>query len=102
MGFRSTARGTRFADTPRRISGVVDEKPLDVLTSETFGGPLGRGGGRRSRSGVVLCCYEVGPLGYGLTRELERLGLRRVVLAPALTPIRNSGPRKTKNSATAL
>jgi hypothetical protein len=34
----------------------------------------------------VVCCYEAGPLGYGLMRELEALGLRchAAVLLPGV------------------
>jgi len=36
--------------------------------------------------GRVVCGYEAGPLGYGLMRELEALGLQCIVVAPALIP----------------
>jgi len=45
--------------------------------------------------GAVVCCYEAGPLGYGLKRELEALGLRCVVVAPALIPVKPGDRIKT-------
>jgi transposase len=45
--------------------------------------------------GPVMCCYEAGPLGYGLQRELEALGLRCGVVAPALIPVRPGDRIKT-------
>jgi len=45
--------------------------------------------------GPVVCCYEAGPLGYGLMRELEALGLRCIVVAPALIPIKLGDRIKT-------
>jgi transposase len=46
-------------------------------------------------AGPVTCCYEAGPLGYGLMRELEALGLRCVVVAPALIPVKPGDRIKT-------
>jgi transposase len=43
----------------------------------------------------VVCCYEAGPLGYALKRELEALGLRCVVVAPALIPVKPGDRIKT-------
>lgn len=45
--------------------------------------------------GSVVCCYEAGPLGYGLLRELEALGLPCLVVAPALIPVRPGDRIKT-------
>jgi transposase len=50
---------------------------------------------QRRAPGEVVCCYEAGPLGYGLMRELEALGLRCVVVAPALIPVRPGDRIKT-------
>lgn len=36
------------------------------------------------RVGVVACCYEAGPTGYGLARHLEAVGVRCDVVAPGL------------------
>jgi len=47
---------------------------------------------RRRAPGEVVCAYEAGPLGYGLMRQLEELGVGCVVVAPALIP-RKPGER---------
>jgi transposase len=50
----------------------------------------------RSRSGgEVICAYEAGPLGYGLMRQLEALGVSCRVVAPALIPIKPGDRIKT-------
>ena len=43
----------------------------------------------------LLTCYEAGPLGYGLHRLLTGMGVRCVVVAPALTPVRPGDQVKT-------
>ena len=46
----------------------------------------------RETSGHVICAYEAGPLGYVLQRQLVGMGLRCLVIAPALIP-RKPGDR---------
>ncbi len=43
----------------------------------------------------LLVCYEAGPTGYGLWRQLKRLGVPCIVVAPSLiaTPRRSSEDR---------
>jgi len=41
------------------------------------------------------CCYEAGPCGYGLHRQLEGLGARCAVVAPSLIPTRPGERVKT-------
>ncbi|NLG68002.1 MAG: IS110 family transposase, partial [Firmicutes bacterium] len=43
----------------------------------------------------LLACYEAGPTGYGLYRLLSRLGVRCLVVAPSLTPVRPGDQVKT-------
>jgi len=50
---------------------------------------------RQQAPGTVRCCYEAGPLGYGLLRELKALGLECIVVAPALIPVRPGDRIKT-------
>jgi transposase len=53
-----------------------------------------------SRDGQQLhFCYEAGPCGYGVYRQLTRLGHRCEVVAPALIP-RKSLPSRRRGSAT--
>ncbi len=47
---------------------------------------------RKQCSGSVICCYEAGPFGYGLQRQLEKEGVRCLVVAPSLIP-RKPGDR---------
>ncbi len=39
----------------------------------------------------IACCYEAGPCGYALQRELERNRVRCDVIAPALVPRKPGG-----------
>ncbi len=48
-------------------------------------------GGRRLRF-----CYEAGPCGYGLYRQLRKLGQDSLVAAPSLIPTRPGDRVKTK------
>jgi transposase len=43
----------------------------------------------------LLVCYEAGPTGYGLYRQLTRMGIRCIVVAPALIPKRPGDRVKT-------
>jgi len=43
----------------------------------------------------VVCCYEAGPCGYGLQRDLQAHGLRCQVVAPSLIPVRPGQRIKT-------
>lgn len=50
---------------------------------------------QREAHGEVRCCYEAGPLGYSLQRQLAALGVRCEVVAPSLIPIRPGEHVKT-------
>ena len=41
--------------------------------------------------GPIACCYEAGPCGYALQRQLERDHVRYDVIAPALVPRKPGG-----------
>jgi transposase len=45
--------------------------------------------------GEVFCCYEAGPTGYALWRQLTALGLRCMVVAPSLIPVKPGSRVKT-------
>ena len=45
--------------------------------------------------GVVRCCYEAGPTGYPLKRQLDSAGLPCMVVAPSLIPVRQGDHIKT-------
>ena len=50
---------------------------------------------RRAAPGAVQCCYEAGPGGYALQRQLEAEGVSCVVVAPSLIPVRPGDRIKT-------
>ena len=45
--------------------------------------------------GVIRCCYEAGPGGYALQRDLQSQGIECAVIAPSLTPMRPGDHIKT-------
>ncbi len=60
---------------------------------------LGKLGAKRD----LLCCYEAGPTGYGLYRQLNEAGIACVVIAPSLVPTRSGSRVKTdRRDAAAL
>jgi transposase len=50
---------------------------------------------RLRKLGDVKCCYEAGPTGYGLQRDLTAAGIGCIVVAPSLVPIRAGERVKT-------
>lgn len=50
---------------------------------------------RRAAPGAVRCCYEAGPCGYGLQRQLEAAGVSCTVVAPSLIPVKPGERIKT-------
>jgi transposase len=48
-----------------------------------------------SRWPRVRCCYEAGPTGYGLARQLRARGIACDVVAPGLVPVRPGDRVKT-------
>ena len=61
---------------------VVWEEPNERRAIERLARRLKREGG-----GAVRCCYEAGPTGYALQRQLIALGVDCRVIAPSLTPV---------------
>lgn len=49
----------------------------------------------REGLGPVRCCYEAGPCGYALQRQLKAMGIECQVIAPSLIPIRPGSHIKT-------
>jgi transposase len=43
---------------------------------------------QREAPGEVHCCYEAGPTGYALQRQLRAAGIGCTVIAPSLTPVK--------------
>jgi transposase len=50
---------------------------------------------KESGSGGVRCCYEAGPTGYTLQRQLEAAGISCIVVAPSLIPVKPGERIKT-------
>lgn len=53
-------------------------------------------------AGVVHSCYEAGPFGYGLHRQLVALGIRNVVAQPVCLDERHTGVNDDKRDAREL
>jgi len=51
---------------------------------------------------VVHSCYEAGPFGYGLHRDLTRLGLKNIVVQPVCLDERHKGVNHDKSDAREL
>ena len=54
-----------------------------------------------TKYGRLTFCYEAGPTGYGLYRQIKRLGHECIVVAPSLIP-RKPGDRVKTNRRDAL
>jgi transposase len=50
---------------------------------------------QRLAPGEVRCCYEAGPTGYALQRQLRAAGVSCTVIAPSLTPVKPGPARRT-------
>jgi transposase len=50
---------------------------------------------RRHATGTVRCCYEAGPTGYALQRQLAAAGVSCMIVAPSLIPVRPGSRVKT-------
>jgi len=68
-----------------RPYGTITNSPGAVAKLVKTLGPAGR----------LVCCYEAGPCGYGLQRQLVGLGAECTVVAPALIPTRPGDRVKT-------
>lgn len=74
----------------RAVDGELVEWtiPNSTATVRKLSGTLKRMAGE----GIAHACYEAGPLGFSLQRQLERLGIACDVIAPSLIP-RKAGER---------
>ena len=57
---------------------------------------------QKQRAEVVWSCYEAGPFGYGLHRQLEALGVRNLVVCPRNWEQGATGVKTDKSDARAL
>jgi transposase len=51
--------------------------------------------GKVGRKSELRCCYEAGPTGYGLQRDLSAAGIECMVVAPSLVPMQAGNRVKT-------
>lgn len=70
----------------------VDSSPQRVLATLR----------RLGRLADLRCCYEAGPTGYGLQRELAAAGVRCIVVAPSTVPINGSRIKTDRRDARKL
>ena len=70
---------------PARELARIPNDPTRLLKK------LDRLGGREQ----LRVCYEAGPTGYGLVRELEKAGISCIVVAPSLIPSKSGDRVKT-------
>lgn len=70
-------------------------EPADYLKVPNDGLALGKALAQLKQSGELRICYEAGPTGYGLARELNRKGYCCVVVAPSMVPKRPGEKIKT-------
>src|SRR5476649_496124 len=57
---------------------------------------------QREQAEAVWACYEAGPFGYGLHRQLEALGVRNLVVCPQSWDELSTGVKTDKGDARAL
>jgi transposase len=73
------------------------QEPLAAWKQANTAG-VGRRLGRKLKrvaGGEVVCCYEAGPCGYVVQRELAKEGIRCLVVAPSLIPVKPGERVKT-------
>jgi transposase len=66
---------------------------LTVIANDTA--QLIRRLGKLAPKGKLRCCYEAGPTGYGLCRDLRQAKIDCMVVAPSLVPTRSGDRVKT-------
>lgn len=78
--------------------GVADEgrgEPADVATVPNDTAQLIKRLRKLGPAESLRCCYEAGPTGYGLQRDLCAAGINCIVVAPSLVPTRSGDRVKT-------
>ena len=74
-----------------KLAAFFPERPEPVEWTETTTVEAIRRLARklqREAPGEVRCCYEAGPTGYALQRQLRAAGIGCTVIAPSLTPVK--------------
>jgi transposase len=65
--------------------GRIDAKIMTTITHDFTS--LSKAFDRLGPRGSLSCCYEAGPTGFGLARQLKDAGWDCVVIAPSLVPV---------------
>lgn len=95
-------------DTTKFVGLDVAKETIAVAVADAGGGPARYWGqivntpeavrkliAKLGGAERLLACYEAGPTGYGLQRQLEEMGVACCVVAPSLTPVRPGDRVKT-------
>ena len=81
-----------------KVAALLPEQPESVKWTEDTTPEAVRRLGRRLQRlapGEVRCCYEAGPTGYALQRQLRAGGVACTVIAPSMTPVQPGSRIKT-------
>jgi transposase len=70
-------------------------EPMALATIANDTGPLLKRLKKLGLAKSLRCCYEAGPTGYGLHRDLTAAGVECVVVAPSLVPTMSGDRVKT-------
>lgn len=70
-------------------------EPVHLATVPNDTGQLIKRLSKLGRAAQLRCCYEAGPTGYGLHRDLNAAGIECVVIAPSLVPVQAGDRVKT-------
>ena len=91
VGIDSSKRSNQVAVLlPRRKTPVAFQCPNDTRGTNRLIRRL-----KKEAPGPVVACYEAGPCGYGLQRQLLKQGIDCQVVAPSLVPIKPGDHIKT-------
>jgi transposase len=70
-------------------------QPENLATIPNDTGLLVKRLGKLGPLSNLRCCYEAGPTGYGLCRDLKAAGIDCIVVAPSLVPVQSGDRVKT-------
>lgn len=91
VGFDAHKRTIQVAMLPPNGGSVVEwQEPNESAAISRLARRL-----LRESRGDLVCCYEAGPTGYSLQRQLEGLGVHCLVIAPSLIPVKPGSRIKT-------
>jgi transposase len=79
------------------VAGDGEEWPTSIIANDpdVIAKVMRRIAREAGGSSTVHCCYEAGPCGYTMYRQLQGMGISCHVVAPSLTPVRPGERVKT-------